>query len=75
MQTQLAYTIDETTELTGLCRTLLYQEIAEGKLRARKARGRTIITHADLREYLRSLPRAPRRASASIEAGADKVPA
>ncbi len=54
--TQLSYTIEETQEVTGLGRTSVYQAISHGKLDARKAGRRTLITAASVQAYLASLP-------------------
>ena len=54
----LAYSIPKAAKAANLGRSTLYQEIADGRLIARKARGRTIVLHKDLMAYLSSLPRA-----------------
>jgi excisionase family DNA binding protein len=54
---RLAYSIKELCEATGLGRTLVYDEINSGRLRAQKAGSRTIVTDNELRRYLRSRPR------------------
>jgi excisionase family DNA binding protein len=43
----------------GIGRTTAYAEIREGRLRARKAGRRTIITEDDGEAWLSSLPTAP----------------
>ena len=56
MSDTLAHSIQETTEIVGVGRSFVYQEIRAGRLVARKAGGRTIILHDDLLDYLRRLP-------------------
>jgi len=53
---KLGLTIKEAAQTSGLSRSLLYVAIGEGKLRARKCRGRTVILRAELEEFLESLP-------------------
>jgi hypothetical protein len=53
---KLAYTIRAASQTSGLSRSLLYLAIGEGRLRARKCRGRTVILHEDLQHFLASLP-------------------
>jgi hypothetical protein len=55
----LAYTTHEAAKISGICRSLLYREIAAGRLIARKHGRRTIILGADLWAWLESLPRMP----------------
>ena len=51
-----ALTIPEACTFSGIGKTKLYEAIASGKLRARKAGKRTLILKDDLRDYLSSLP-------------------
>jgi excisionase family DNA binding protein len=53
---RLAYSVAETARLAGLGRDTVYQAIREGQLIARKCGRRTLINHADLEAFLRSLP-------------------
>ena len=53
---KLAYSIPEFCEVVGLKRSTVYEEIKDGRLIARKARGRTIILPTDARNYLLNLP-------------------
>jgi hypothetical protein len=53
---KLGFSIKETARASGLSRSLLYLAIAEGKLPARKCRGRTVILREDLRRFLANLP-------------------
>ena len=53
---KLGLSIKEAATASGLSRSLLYLTITEGKLLARKCRGRTIILREDLQEFLASLP-------------------
>ena len=57
--TKLAYSVEEAAEALGLGRTMLYGEIAAGRLRAKKIGKRTIILVDDARAYLASLPELP----------------
>ncbi len=54
----LAYTIDESRKAARVGRTTIYQEIAAGRLIARKVGRRTIILHDDLKSWLARLARA-----------------
>lgn len=57
MQHDQAYTINELTEgRRRPGRTKIYQEIKEGKLRARKIGRSTVILASDWQQYLQSLP-------------------
>jgi excisionase family DNA binding protein len=56
MSTKIALTVEEATAFVGMGRTYLFREIREGRLVARKAGRRTIITRADLEKWLASLP-------------------
>jgi excisionase family DNA binding protein len=52
----LAHSIPEAAKIAGVGRSFLYEEIRAGRLIARKARGRTLILHRDLVDYLSDLP-------------------
>jgi excisionase family DNA binding protein len=54
----ITYTIEGTTKAIGLPRTTIYELIGSGKLVAKKAGRRTLITHESIQEYLDSLPMA-----------------
>ncbi len=54
----LLYPINDAKRMIGSGTTRLYELIASGKLDARKAGGRTLITAASLREYAENLPKA-----------------
>ena len=56
MDFDLAYTVDEACKRSRTSRAFLYQEIASGKLRAKKRGRRTVILPADLQSWLESLP-------------------
>jgi excisionase family DNA binding protein len=53
---RLAHSICDVAKITGVGRSLLYQEIKEGRLRIRKLGRRTLIFDTDLRTWLESLP-------------------
>jgi excisionase family DNA binding protein len=52
----LAVSIEEAARRAGVGRGYLYQQIAKGDLRARKAGRRTIIALSDLAAWLEQLP-------------------
>lgn len=49
-------TLPEAVRYSGLSRTTIYDALKRGKLTARKAGRRTLISFADLEAYLASLP-------------------
>jgi excisionase family DNA binding protein len=51
----LAHTIDEAAAILGIGRSLAYELVRAGRLRARKIGRRTIITREDIEGFLRSL--------------------
>ena len=53
---RLAHSISEVVKLTGVGRSVLYEQIGEGRLRIRKLGRRTLIFDADLKAWLESLP-------------------
>ena len=53
---RLAHSICDVAKITGVGRSLLYEEIKEGRLRIRKLGRRTLIFDSDLRAWLESLP-------------------
>lgn len=54
----LAVTIAAACELVSVSRTTMYREIASGRIRAVKARGRTLILVDSLKAWLTALPSA-----------------
>jgi excisionase family DNA binding protein len=56
MMQQIAYSIRQLGEITGIGRTTIYAAICEGHLKARKIRRRTVVLHDDLHVFLNSLP-------------------
>ena len=56
---KLAYTIDEAVEEGAGSRTVLYEALNAGKLKAKKRGKRTIILAPDLIQYLKDLPDFP----------------
>jgi excisionase family DNA binding protein len=52
MPDKLAYTVEETLAAIGIGRTTLYKMIGEGKLRAVKMGGRTLILADSLRTLI-----------------------
>ena len=53
---KLAFTIAESVKAGAGSRTVIYEAIKSGKLRARKRGRSTIILAADLSQYLENLP-------------------
>jgi hypothetical protein len=53
---RLAWTIDTFSNASGICRSVLYQDIRDGKLRAVKRGRATLILDHDGHSYLNSLP-------------------
>lgn len=50
------YTIDEFAALRRVSRSTVYREIADGRLRPTKTRGRTIIPRAEADRYAAAAP-------------------
>jgi excisionase family DNA binding protein len=61
--TRIAFSEDEASESAGIGKTKLREEIAEGRLVARRVGARVIIAAEDLQTWLSNLPRV--RAAAS----------
>lgn len=55
-QQKLAYTLKEFMALAGVGRSFVYDELAEGRLKAVKAGRKTLIRDEDARAWLGSLP-------------------
>jgi hypothetical protein len=53
---RLSFTIRGLHEATGIGRTKIYDDLATGRLHARKHGKRTIILMAEARRWLKSLP-------------------
>lgn len=51
-----ALSIDQALELFPASKSMLFREIRDGRLKARKLGARTIILREDLEAYLRALP-------------------
>jgi excisionase family DNA binding protein len=56
MNTPLAYSIAEASEVSGVGRTSIYEAISSRELIARKRGRRTVILADDLRRWLQNLP-------------------
>ncbi len=54
----LAFSVEEAAKAAGLGRTLIFQEIRNGNLIARKIGRRTVILREDLERWLKSRPSA-----------------
>ncbi len=53
---RLAYSVDDFAELVGVGRTKIYQEIRDGRLRAKKLGSRTLIPGKVAADFIDSLP-------------------
>ena len=51
------FSVGQFCEIYGICRSLAYVEIREGRLKARKAGRRTIIGDEDAEDWFSKLPR------------------
>lgn len=56
---RLAYSVDEVTQLTGLSRDLLYDEMRRGHLAYLKVGRRRLITRQHLDQFLNATPQSP----------------
>lgn len=56
MPQTLTYSIDDTSKVTGICKTKLYEAIRKGELKAKKFGRRTMILRSDLESFLTNLP-------------------
>lgn len=54
--TPLALTITQAVTVSGIGRTMIFELIKTGKLKARKVGRRTLIATSDLREMIDNLP-------------------
>jgi hypothetical protein len=55
-QTRVAFSINEFAKSAGFSRDKVYEELRSGRLKAKKAGRRTIITADAARAYIDSLP-------------------
>jgi excisionase family DNA binding protein len=53
---QRGFSIQEFSQVYGLGRTKVYEELKSGRMRGRKIGRRTIITEDDAEDWLRRLP-------------------
>ena len=51
------HSVEEFGKIYGICRSLIYLEIREGRLKARKVGRRTVIATEDGEEWFSRLPR------------------
>jgi excisionase family DNA binding protein len=56
MNEPLSYSISAAARASGISRTVIYEEIGQGRLRAVKRGRRTLILSDDLGQWLASLP-------------------
>lgn len=56
MEDPIAVTIPDAVKMSGMSRTSIYEALKRGDITARKAGRRTLISFADLKAYLASLP-------------------
>jgi len=62
----IALTISQAAELGGPCRSILYEDIRSGRLRAVKRGRSTRILVDDFRKYMAALPAIPSKTVAPI---------
>jgi excisionase family DNA binding protein len=61
----IAMTIRDAVKVSGLSRSKIYAELKDGRLRALKAGGRTLILRAELERYFERLSnQSPQQAAA-----------
>jgi hypothetical protein len=53
---KIAYSVDDVVKLVGIGRSLLFEELAAGRILAKKIGRRTVILETDLSAWLKSLP-------------------
>jgi hypothetical protein len=53
---KIAYSIREFCEIAGICRTVAYEEMNSGRLKAKKVGRRTLITTDAAKAWLDRLP-------------------
>jgi hypothetical protein len=53
---KIAYSVDDIVKLVGIGRSLLFEELAAGRILAKKIGRRTVILETDLSAWLKSLP-------------------
>lgn len=54
---RLSYTVDEACEVTGFCRTRIYQAITDGTLTTFKAGRRRMVSVKALEQFIERLER------------------
>jgi excisionase family DNA binding protein len=69
-----ALSVEEAAKAAGVGRTLLFEEIRKGRLTARKAGRRTIVTIDELDSWLKSLPKTTDRTAGDLEAFLEALP-
>ena len=67
MNTPLAYSIAEASEVSRIGRTSIYEAISSRELIARKHGRRTVILADDLRRWLQNLPVTNRKSQAEAD--------
>jgi hypothetical protein len=65
----LAYDVAGLAKSSGRCRSIIFEDIAAGRLTARKAGGKLVILYDDAKAWLHNLPvRAPSKVEAVSDA-------
>lgn len=64
-----AMSVDSFARWAGIGRTLAWNEIREGRLRAIRASGRTLVTMADAEAWLIALPEVRRTKATTSKVG------
>jgi excisionase family DNA binding protein len=67
LEQKFSFTIEQAVKATGIGRTAIFAAIKSGRLTARKNGRRTLIASSDLLQFVESLPKAGRVASASLD--------
>jgi hypothetical protein len=56
LKDNLAFSLEQAGQISGIGRSQLYLAVREGRLNARKCGRRTVVLRADLSDFLNRLP-------------------